>query len=77
MDIFCFLGFNIKPQAQDPIEIVDLYQMFCHLLDIIPAENDGVWDRIKGLLKNSSVRQNSSNVVLLLTFCVLIWTTLY
>ena len=69
------LGFNIKKEAQPPIEIVDLYEMFCHLLNIIPAENDGVWDRIKGLLKNSSpMNKPSSVVVLVLSLCALIWT---
>ena len=70
-------GFNIKQEAQDPIEIVDLYMMFCHLLNISAKENDGVWERIKGLLRNSSSTQIPSNFVLLLTFCVLIWTTEY
>ena len=69
------IGFNIKKEAQPPIEIVDLYEMFCHLLNIIPAENDGVWDRIKGLLKNSSpMNKPSSIVVLVLSLCALIWT---
>ena len=73
--IFFILGFNIKKEAQPPIEIVDLYEMFCHLLNIIPAENDGVWDRIKGLLKNSSpMNKPSSVVVLVLSLCALIWT---
>jgi hypothetical protein len=67
-------GFNIKQETQKPIEIVDLYHMFCHLLDIIPAENDGVWDRIKGLLRNSAHSVSISNLVLIFTSTVLLWT---
>merc|ERR1719188_2429222 len=36
------------------IELVDVYQIFCHLLDIEPQDNDGVWERVKALLRNAA-----------------------
>ncbi|QQP36829.1 Ectonucleotide pyrophosphatase/phosphodiesterase family member 6like, partial [Caligus rogercresseyi] len=34
--------FNVNPnEAYNPIELVDLYQMFCFLLGIEPQANDG------------------------------------
>ncbi len=29
--------------------------MICHLLGIRPEENDGVWERIKALLRNGAL----------------------
>jgi len=40
-------------------------------LDIEPLHNDGVWDRIRNLLKNSSVPLNSSVVLTLTSFIIL------
>ncbi len=40
-------------------ELVDVYQMFCHLLGIEPLANDGVWDRVKALLRNSAPASGS------------------
>ena len=68
-----FIGFIQSNEPQPAIEIVDLYQMFCHLLNIKPAENDGVWDRIRALLRNSSSCLNCSNIVLFFTSFVLLW----
>ena len=36
------------------IELVDVYQIFCHLLDIEPQDNDGVWERVNALLKSGN-----------------------
>ena len=60
-------AFVNTPVAQPPIEVVDLYNMFCHILGIKPVKNDGIWERIKGLLKNdsSSVKAHSVLVILL------------
>lgn len=45
--------------------------MICFLLDIEPLSNDGVWDRIRALLRNSSVSLNSSVVLTLFTLLLL------
>jgi len=59
---------------QPAIELVDVYQMLCFLLDIdSPEPNDGVWSRIRNLLKNSSVTVNSS-VVLILASVIVTYT---
>lgn len=55
------IGFHSEGKVYEPIEIVDVYQMFCFLLDIEPEENDGVWDRIKALLRNDA--SSHSNVI--------------
>ena len=36
------------------IELVDVYQIFCHLVDIEPQDNDGVWERVNALLKSGN-----------------------
>ena len=57
-------AFVSRKEPQPPIELVDLYRMFCFLLDIEPAktcENScGLWERIKNLLRNdgSALRAN-------------------
>ena len=48
-------AFVSTPVAQPPIEVVDLYNMFCFILGIKPAGNDGIWERIKGLLRNGAM----------------------
>lgn len=48
-------GFIPMKEAQPPIELVDIYQMLCHLMDVQQEPNDGVWERIKSLLRNSSL----------------------
>jgi len=60
-------GFLSSDYPQPPIHLVDIYQMICFLLDIDPLPNDGIWDRIRALLKNSSVSLNSSVVLTLFT----------
>ena len=40
-------------------------------LDIEPLQNDGVWDRIRNLLRNSSVPLNSSVVLTVASFIIL------
>ncbi len=52
--IFLFSDFIENPDAQPPIELVDIYELLCHLMNIKPQPNDGIWDRIKNLLKNSA-----------------------
>ena len=48
-------GFKDDGSTHDGIELVDVYQIFCHLLGFDPEPNDGIWDRVRGLLKNSSL----------------------
>lgn len=67
-------GFVDSNEPQPPIHLVDVYRMLCFLLDIQPLPNDGIWDRIRNLLKNSSVSVKSSVV---LTTLLTLLTTLY
>lgn len=67
-------GFVESSRPQPPIHLVDVYRMLCFLLDIEPLPNDGLWDRIRNLLKNSSVSVKSSVV---LTILITLLTTLY
>uniref|UniRef100_A0A0K2TR93 Ectonucleotide pyrophosphatase/phosphodiesterase family member 6like [Oryzias latipes] n=1 Tax=Lepeophtheirus salmonis TaxID=72036 RepID=A0A0K2TR93_LEPSM len=47
--------FVVDPnETYNAIELVDLYQMFCFLLGVEPQPNDGLWSRIRDLLKNSA-----------------------
>ena len=39
---------------QNPIELVDFYQLICFLLQIPPEEHHGDWDRIAPMLTISS-----------------------
>ncbi|CAL8070700.1 unnamed protein product [Orchesella dallaii] len=43
-----------------PINLVDEYQMFAHLLDIPAQPHNGTWSKVSGMLKNSSVRASGS-----------------
>ena len=48
-------GFKNDGNTYPPVEIVDMYALFCHLLGIDPKEHhDGVWDRIRDFLRNSA-----------------------
>ncbi len=47
-------GFHSDGRVYPAIELVDLYQMFCFLLDVDPLPNDGVWNRIRAMLRNGS-----------------------
>jgi hypothetical protein len=49
-----FTDFIENADAQPPIELVDIYELLCHLMNIKPQPNDGIWDRIKNLLRNSA-----------------------
>ena len=71
--LIIFAGFISSTREQPPIELVDIYQMLCFLLDIEPEKNDGIWDRIRNLLKNSSVSVRSS-VVLILASVLMTYT---
>lgn len=46
--------FITNPDPQPAIELVDIYELLCHLMNIKPQPNDGIWERIKSLLKNSA-----------------------
>ncbi len=58
-----FSGFHDTGASYAPIELVDVYGMFCYLLGIDPESNDGVWDRIRRMLRNSSGMTRPSMVV--------------
>ena len=71
MYLFSFTDFISSSRPQPAIELVDVYQMLCFLLDIeSPEPNDGVWSRIRNLLKNSSVTVSSSVVLILASVIV-------
>ena len=59
-------AFVAKTDPQPPIELVDLYQMFCFILGIEAEPNDGVWDRIKRLLRNDSSSLKATHLALVL-----------
>jgi len=62
-------------EAQPAIELVDIYQMLCHLMDVHPEPNDGVWERIKNLLRNSalSVLKSAPGMTALIIISALIF----
>lgn len=64
-------GFHSDGHTYAPIELVDVYQMFCFLLNIDPQTNDGVWDRIRALLRNSSAPINANWSILLAALWIL------
>ena len=71
MYLFSFTDFISSSRPQPAIELVDVYQMLCFLLGIeSPEPNDGVWSRIRNLLKNSSVTVSSSVVLILASVIV-------
>ena len=47
-------AFKSSGKIYPAIELVDIYQLICNLLNLEPLQNDGVWDRIKAMLRNSS-----------------------
>ena len=53
-------------------ELVDVYQIFCHLLGIKPNPNDGVWDRVSGLLRNSAAPSPSPSIAALAALALLV-----
>ena len=60
-----FPGFKNNGETYDPIELVDVYQVLCHLLGIEPNDNDGVWARVKAFLRNSGCDVTASRVIVL------------
>ena len=64
-------AFISTPVAQPPIEVVDLYNMFCFILGIKPAENDGIWERVKALLKNDSSALKAHSALLLIIWAIM------
>ncbi len=64
-------GFKQGGAVTPHIELVDVYQIFCKLLGFEPRENDGIWERIKALLRNSaSVGRASAATTLIAAFAV-------
>jgi len=47
-------GFNARPQAYPPMQLVDVYNILCHLAGVEPNENSGSWERVRAMLKNGS-----------------------
>ena len=43
-----------KNYKEEVIRTVDLYSLMCHILQIKPRKNDGVFNRIKSILKENS-----------------------
>ncbi len=59
----------------DEIELVDVYNMFCHLLGITAEENDGVLDRIMAMLRNLSMVVVAPSTAALLALTALVSST--
>nr|XP_042911207.1 glycerophosphocholine cholinephosphodiesterase ENPP6-like [Parasteatoda tepidariorum] len=41
---------NLKPQ---PFDIIDIYNLMCHLLKIEPLPNNGTWEHVEPLLRTA------------------------
>lgn len=45
-----------KHYRGEPIHLVDIYQIYAHILGIEPQTHDGSWSRVRSYLTNSSVK---------------------
>ena len=48
------IDFKKSYVLNDPIEVLDIYQLLCFLLRIPPGEHAGIWSRIEPMLTVSS-----------------------
>lgn len=61
--IFMAKGPSFKKHYQgEPIKLVDIYQMYAHVLNIEPQPHNGSWARVRSYLTNDA----SSNTEILL-----------
>lgn len=58
-------GFFSGGQVHDAIELVDVYQLMCFLLNIEPRPNDGEWSRVRPMLRNAALTTHSSLMIAL------------
>lgn len=45
-----------KHYLGEPIHLVDIYQIYAHILGFEPQANNGSWNRVRSYLTNSSVK---------------------
>lgn len=66
-----FQGFINDGSVHDGIELVDVYQIFCHLLGFEPNEHDGVWERVKAMLRNTTVANSAPSILVIISVALL------
>lgn len=53
--IFMAKGPSFKKHYQgEPINLVDIYQIYAHVLDLEPQPNNGSWSRVRSYLTSSA-----------------------
>ncbi len=53
-----------------------MYEMFCFLLGIEPGKNEGVWERVRQMLKNGAISAlaSPSLLITLIPLLTLTWS---
>ncbi|ODN05640.1 Ectonucleotide pyrophosphatase/phosphodiesterase family member 6 [Orchesella cincta] len=63
-------GFK-KGLVHPPIQLVDVYQIFAHLLDIPARPHNGSWTRVSGMLTSRSAREAVCDLcIIIFTMCL-------
>lgn len=71
--IFMAKGPAFKKHYQgEPIHLVDVYQIYAHVLGIEPQPNNGSWSRVRSYLTNSASMINVLNVTPVLTALLIV-----
>ena len=61
-----------KHASEEDVEVVDLYQILCFLLDLPPSEHSGRWDRVRGMLTVSGSERTAAAAATVFTAAALI-----
>ena len=71
--IFMAKGPAFKKHYQgEPIHLVDVYQIYAHVLGFEPQPNNGSWSRVRSYLTNSASMINVLNVTPVLTALLIV-----
>ena len=61
--IFMGMGPSFKKHYQgEPIHLVDIYQIYTHILGLEPQPHNGSWSRVRSYLTNSASFTKTLNV---------------
>ncbi|XP_023340595.1 ectonucleotide pyrophosphatase/phosphodiesterase family member 6 isoform X2 [Eurytemora carolleeae] len=67
-------AFKDTGEVLPPVQLVDVYELLCKVLDIEPRPNDGIFARIQAFLKGGATDYQCSNFLLLLLLPALLQT---